>query len=278
MMPISTSSFKSYTTVKRTLLAILTGAMLLSLASCKTTATNRRQLNFMSDAQLNKMGAQTYQNIIKKSKLSKNRRLVRQVEEIGRRIAAASGANFNWEFVVIEDDKQVNAFCLPGGKIAVYTGILPVAKNNAGLAAIMGHEVAHAVLRHGGERMSQAMLVNIGLTVANVALQNNRNRQLIAGALGAGATFGIMMPFSRSNETEADRLGIEYMAKAGYDPSESVTLWHRMAAAGGGRRQPEMLSTHPDPIRRANDLKKMLPRVAGMYASSSKQRTRNLAH
>lgn len=262
--------------LKRFGTAALAGAMLLGVASCKTTVTNRRQLNFMSDAQLNKMGAQTYQDILKKSKLSKNRRLVRQVEEIGRRIAAASGANFDWEFAVIEDDKQANAFCLPGGKIAVYTGILPIAKNNAGLAAIMGHEVAHAVLKHGGERMSQAVLVNLGLTVASVTLQNNRNRQLIAGALGAGATFGIMMPFSRSNESEADSLGLEYMAKAGYDPKESVTLWHRMAKSGGGR-QPEMLSTHPDPIRRAGDLERMLPRVAGMYGGSSKQRTRKLA-
>lgn len=261
--------------LSKLLLALTTAGMVLGLGSCKTTVTNRRQLNFMSDSQLNKMGADTYKNIISKSKLSKNRALVRQVEEIGRRIARASGANFNWEFVVIEDDKQANAFCLPGGKIAVYTGILPIAKNNAGLAAIMGHEVAHAVLKHGGERMSQSVLVNLGLTVASVALQNNRNRQLIAGALGAGATLGIMMPFSRSHESEADKLGLEYMAKAGYDPSESVTLWHRMAKSGGGR-QPEILSTHPDPIRRANDLKRMLPRVAGMYNASGKVSTTRL--
>lgn len=240
--------------------------------SCTTTVTNRQQFNIMSDSQLNQMGEQAYKDIIKSSKLSKNRRLVRQIEEIGRKIAKASGENFPWEFKVIEDDKMVNAFCLPGGKIGVYTGILKVAKNNAGLAAIMGHEVAHAVLKHGGERMSQAMVINLGLSLAQVAFKDSEHKQLIAGALGVGANYGILMPFSRNNEAEADRLGLEYMVKAGYDPYESVELWERMAKTGGNGT-PEILSTHPDPLNRASGLNRAIPKVIHLYNQSAKQKT-----
>ncbi len=243
-------------------------AATITLISCATTeGTRRTQLNLVSDEQMNAEGAAAYKDILSKSKASQKSRLNSEVAAIGRRIAQASGADFDWEFSVIEED-QVNAFCLPGGKVAVYTGIIPVAKNNAALAAIMGHEVAHAVLRHSAERASQQMVIGLGAQIVGGLFSNEQTRQAMAGVLGVGAIYGISLPFSRFHEAEADRLGLEYMAKAGYDPRESVGLWERMAAQGG--RGVELLSTHPDPLNRAKALQKQMDKAMSIYNTSTK--------
>ena len=250
---------------------------LMLLSGCVTTPHSKRtQLNFIPKQQMHSLGRQSYEEIKKKEQLIKSGPVYDQVVKIGKRIAAASGVGFDWEFAVIKNDKMLNAFCLPGGKIAVYTGILPTAANEAGLAAILGHEVAHAVLRHGAERMSQALILQLGLTAAQVSMKNSKQKGVIMAALGLGAQFGVMMPFSRSHESEADKIGLRYMAKAGYDPSEAPKLWQRMAKKGGG--VPEILSTHPDPLKRARALQKQIPSVNGFYQASRKQASRRLAY
>src|SRR5687767_5083410 len=179
------------------------------------------------------MGIDAYRDVLQKSRVSTDPALNAQVTRVGQRIAQATGrTDYQWEFKVIED-KQVNAFCLPGGKVAVYTGILPIARDDAGLAAVLGHEVAHAVARHGGERVSQALLVQTGLAATQVALSRGdpRTVQMVAALLGAGATVGLILPWSRAQESEADRLGLTYMAKAGYHPQAARDFWVRMAEA-----------------------------------------------
>ncbi len=259
----------------RILLSSLAAAMIsVFVYSCSTTPeTNRTQLSLVPDAQVNALGEEAYKDLLSKSKLSQNKALNEEVKIIGQRIAKASGANFDWEFNVLDDPKTVNAFCLPGGKVGVYTGIIPIAENTAGLAAIMGHEVAHAVLRHSAERMSQQMVMQLGMALATVSFANSKYRDLVAGALGVGTVYGITLPFSRFHEAEADRLGLEYMAKAGYDPSEAVQLWYRMAEEGSGERPPELLSTHPDPAKRAKELQGQLPKVMAIYQNSPTRST-----
>lgn len=247
-----------------------------SWVACVTTPeSKRRQLNFIPDSQMNALGVQAYQEVLATEKPLKGP-LADRIVAIGKRIAAASGARFDWEFVVLDNKEVVNAFCLPGGKIAVYTGIIPVAANDAGLAAVLGHEVAHATLKHGAERMSQALVVNLGIEAASISLKNNKQRDLILGAMGVGAQFGIMLPYGRSHESEADKIGLKYMAKAGFDPKEAIFLWERMAKLSGSR-PPEILSTHPDPENRARELEKEQPKVAPEYAQSTKQPTLPLA-
>jgi predicted Zn-dependent protease len=185
---------------------------------------------------------------------------------VGRRIAEATGQNYQWEFTVIED-AQVNAFCLPGGKVAVYTGILPIARDDAGLAAVLGHEVAHAVARHGAERVSQQVGVNVLLAGVQAGLGGNPAlAQQVTALLGAGASVGVLLPWSRAQESEADRLGLIYMAKAGYEPSAAKELWVRMAAAArGGQRPPEFLSTHPSEATRIAQIEAWLPEARRYY-------------
>lgn len=249
---------------------------MLAVVACQTTAvTNRQALNLLPDSQMNELGNQEYKKIKQTSKIEQNSVMRAEVFEIGKRIAAASGANFEWEFELIDDDKSVNAFCLPGGKIAVFTGILPVAANNAALAAVMGHEVAHAVLKHGNERVSQTLITQGGLTAASLALSNTKYRDMIVGLMGAGAQFGIMLPFSRSHESEADYVGLLYMAKAGYDPNEAPKLWARMAKAGGSGGI-ELLSTHPDPVRRSKALEGQISGVMDAYNKSERVLTKTL--
>jgi predicted Zn-dependent protease len=215
---------------------------------------------------MNAMGAQAYRDLLTKAKISRNSQLTQTVNQIGRQIAQASGVGFDWEFQVIDDPKMANAFCLPGGKVAVYTGLVPIAENNAGLAAVMGHEVAHAVLRHSAERMSQQMILQLGLAAASLTFEDSRYRNTIAGLLGVGALYGLSLPFSRFHESEADRVGLIYMAKAGFDPQEAVFLWERMGKEGG--RSPEILSTHPDPLRRARDISSQMGGALAVYRSS----------
>mgnify|MGYP001814795979 FL=1 len=186
------------------------------------------------------------------------------MDKVGRNLARVSDMpNLNWEFKLIESPQR-NAFCLPGGKVAVYTGIMEVAKNEAGLAAIMGHEIAHAIARHGAERMTQAMLVNTGLSMADVSLQNSENRELILAAIGLSANVGLLLPYSRKHETEADNIGTLYMARAGYDPTEAVALWQRFAEAEQAR-VPAFLSTHPPSRERAEALRTIAKQAMAEY-------------
>jgi predicted Zn-dependent protease len=243
------------------------------LVSCETAPiSGRNQLILLSPGDEAKLGLQAYQEILQKEKLSTNQAQIAMLARVGARIAAATGrTDFLWEFKLIENDKMVNAFCLPGGKVAVYTGILPITRDEAGLAAVIGHEVAHATARHGAERMSQSLLVQAGLTVGAIAAgagsRDAGSTQALLGALGAGATLGIILPFSRLQETEADRLGLTYMARAGYDPRAARELWVRMAevSAKMGKSAPEWMSTHPSNASRIRDIDAMLPEALAQY-------------
>ena len=197
------------------------------------------------------MGAQAYTQTLAKEKLSSDPVATEMVKRVGSRIAAVSGrTEYQWEYRLIQNDKTANAFALPGGKVAVYTGMLPVTRDENGLAAVLGHEIGHVVARHGGERVSQQLLVNVGLesTMAALSRGNPATVQAVGSLLGAGAAVGVLLPWSRQQESEADHLGLILMAKAGYDPHAARELWVRMSQQKGAG-QPEFLSTHvgPDP-------------------------------
>lgn len=224
------------------------------------------------------MGAQAYEQLQNDPKVqfSKDPRETEPVIRVANRIIEAAKASkyaemaqkFQWEVQVIKDDKTANAFALPGGKIAVYTGIFTIAKNEAGLAAILGHEVTHALARHGGERMSQGVLTQLGLTAVDIALStqtgNPAVRQSAMAALGVGANVGILLPFSRKHESEADYIGLLLAAQAGYDPQEAVHVWERMEQAS--KDQPsEFLSTHPSHGTRIKQLQEWMPEAMAVY-------------
>lgn len=239
------------------------------IAACQTVPiTGRSQLLLLSEADEVQMGIQSYREVVQKSKLSTDPVTNDLVKRVGTRIAAATGrTDLPWEFVVIED-RQANAFALPGGKVAVYTGILPITRDEAGLAAVLGHEVAHAVARHGAERMSQNLLVQVGLAGTMVAISNRdpKTVQTVSALLGAGAAVGLVLPWSRGQESEADHLGLIYMAKAGYNPSAARDLWIRMAEASRGHgRPPEFLSTHPAETTRIQQIEAWLPEASQYY-------------
>ena len=208
------------------------------------------------------MGEEAYRQILRQSVLSDNSRALRAVREVGERIArVADRPDYRWEFRVIYDPEMVNAFALPGGKVAVYTGLFPVARDDAGLAVVLGHEVAHALLRHAGERMSQSGIVGAGLALVGASGVNPQ----ILQALGLGASVGLILPFSRAQEAEADRVGLILMAKAGYDPRVAVELWERMEKKESGQSPPEFLSTHPGYQRRTQQLKEWIPEALEYY-------------
>ncbi len=241
--------------------AALLGA---TVTACTTVAeTGRTQFNFMSDRQANQMGLGAYQQIKKEKKISRNTELAKQVRQVGNRVAKASGRNYAWEFTLFEDENP-NAFALPGGKVGVNTGLFKVAKNRDQLAAVMAHEVAHATSRHSAERVSgqtgvQAILVGAGAAMG--ASQNTMN--LFAQA----ATLGVILPFNRSQESEADYIGLLFMARAGYDPRQAVELWKNFANYGGNR-PPEFLSTHPSPGNRIQKLQANMPAAMREYQNS----------
>jgi predicted Zn-dependent protease len=255
---------------------VLTCALLsgLTFTSCSTTpVSGKKSFLLTSSAEENAQGDEAYQEILKKEKVITGTAQSKMVEEIGNRIAAvANQPDFKWEFKTIES-KEPNAFCLPGGKVAVYTGIFQYAKNEAGLATVMGHEIGHAIARHAGQRMSQAMATNVlmaGVAVVGLGDMESGQKNMIMGLLGAGATVGVILPFSRSNETEADSIGLNLMSKAGYDPRESVNFWDRFAQADKGGGPPAFLSTHPASKDRKTNLEKQLPKVLPLYEASSK--------
>ena len=252
------------------------------LNGCETNPyTGRSQFLMTSVSDEMQMGAQAYDQVKTdpKMKQSQDPREIEPVRRVAARIIEAAkrskyaemAQQFQWEVTVIKDDKTMNAFALPGGKIAVYTGIFPVAKTEAGLAAVLGHEVTHALARHGAERMSQGQAASIGVQVlgaaAGIGTGNAALGQATMAALGAGAQVGVLLPFSRKHESEADYIGILLAADAGYDPQESVHLWERMEKMSGGGGPSEFLSTHPGHETRIEQLKKWMPEAMAIYQS-----------
>jgi len=261
-------------------LSVVAGLGLTVIGGCETNPyTGRSQLLMTSVDQEMQMGAQAYSQVKNDPKMhqSQDPREVEPVRRVAARIIEAAkrskyadmASQFQWEVTVIKDDKTMNAFALPGGKIAVYTGIFPVAKTEAGLAAVLGHEVTHALARHGAERMSQGELTNAALQVLGTAVGATGVNAMLGkatmAALGAGAHVGVLLPFSRKHESEADYIGILLAADAGYDPRESVHLWERMEQMSSGKGPAEFLSTHPGHETRIEQLKKWMPEAMAIY-------------
>ncbi len=242
----------------------LAGVLAVVLFACqKVPVTGRQQLILLSASEENRMGITVYKQIIKDEKLSKDRRINAMVKRVGRRIAKVSNRpDFKWEFRVIEKD-IANAFALPGGKVAVYTGILKYTRTETGLAVVMGHEVAHALARHGGERVSRSMILQLGLTAVQVGLRTSDPAIMQGIALAYGV--GVDLPFSRGQESEADHIGLVLMAKAGYNPKQAIPFWQRMEAGKKGQAPPEFLSTHPSGDTRVAQIKQWLPEALRDY-------------
>ncbi len=235
--------------------------------------TGRTQLMILPEDQEIQMGMVAYQEVLKKSRISTDERLNARVREVGMRIAQATGrTDYQWEFNIFDAPDTINAFALPGGKVGIYTGILPIAENDKGLATVIAHEVAHAIARHGGERISQGILLQIGQTALNVAIRNRDpgTMRIINEAFGLGVNVGVILPFSREQESEADHMGLIYMAKAGYDPREAISFWRQMKQAEKGGRPPEFLSTHPAPETRIRDIERWMPQALRYYKPQSR--------
>jgi metalloendopeptidase OMA1, mitochondrial len=214
------------------------------------------------------LGLQSYQQVLSESQTINSGPQAEMVRRVAQRICSVVDANsrqFDWRVSLVQSDEE-NAFCLPGGKMVVYTGILPVTQNEAALAAVLGHEVAHATARHGAQRVFQQQGMQILLTGVQASLSNMdyQQQRTLLGLLGAGAKFGVALPFSRDHELEADRVGLTYMARAGYNPREAVAFWQRMAASGG-RKPPELMSTHPADATRIRQLERLLPDAEKEY-------------
>jgi len=243
-------------------------AMILAAAlagGCATTPTGRSQLVLMPDSQMDQMGLKAFTNIKEKTPLDSNRTTNQYVQCVGNAITREVGGN--WEIVVFQDD-AANAFALPGGKIGVNSGLLKVAENQHQLATVIGHEVAHVQAHHSNERVSQKFAVEQGLgLVTAIASPQSATGQTLMGLLGVGAEYGILLPYSRVQESEADILGLDLMAKAGFDPRESVNLWVNMGRAGGGQ-PPEFLSTHPSDSTRISGLKARMPEALNLQSKA----------
>lgn len=245
------------------------------VAACGTVPyTNRSQLVLISSQQEATLGAQAFQEVVAEEPVVRSQVVVAPVVEVGQRLAAvAQRPDFEWRFAVIDKPKEVNAFCLPGGKVAVYTGILPVAETTAGLAVVMGHEIAHALARHGAERMSQGMIAQLGGTLLGASLGDSQSGQMILAAYGLGAQYGVLLPYSRTQESEADHIGLMLMARAGYDPREAIAFWQRMdEATRASGAPPEFLSTHPGHDTRIRQLSGWMPEATRLYEQSPRAR------
>lgn len=227
------------------------------IAACSSSPTGRNQLILFSDAQMSQLGAQSFEQMKKEQKVSTDKEVNAYVQCVAETITdhVPPQPEFSeWEVVVFDSD-QVNAFALPGGKIGVYTGLLNVAVTPDQLATVIGHEVAHVLADHSNERLSQSQLANTGLQITNVALGGSQYRDVTMAALGVGVQYGVILPYGRTQESEADIVGLELMAKSGFDPNQSVELWKNMAKASGGSQPPELLSTHPSHDTRISDLR-----------------------
>jgi len=250
------------------------------LASCsKNAITGRNQLALLSETELQSMASQEYRQFLNQNKVvsSTSSRDAEMVRRVGQRLVSAITQyytqkglakeleGFQWEYNLV-DDKAVNAWCMPGGKIVVYTGLLPVTQNEAALAVVIGHEITHAIAKHGNERMSQAMLAQ-GIGVAGGALTqgNSRINSIFNNVYGPGATIGVLLPNSRKQELEADRFGLIFTAMSGYNPQEAIPLWERMEAMSNGQKPPEFLSTHPSEQSRIEKLRQLMPEALRYY-------------
>lgn len=265
--------------MKLSVLAIL---LALTVMACSSVPiSGRSQLNLISSSEMQAMSYSEYGKFLKESKLSTNKQQSEMVKRVGVRIQKAVEQfmaeqklsyrlnGYQWEFNLVEDD-QVNAWCMPGGKVVVYTGLLPITQNETGLAVVMGHEIAHAIAEHGNERMSQGLLAQMGGVALDAALAQKpeETRELWMTAFGVGVQVGALLPYSRLHESEADHLGLIFMAMAGFDPNDSVAFWERMAANKGGQAAPEFLSTHPSDATRISKIKEQLPEAMKYYKTS----------
>ncbi|MBG47272.1 MAG: peptidase M48 [Pseudozobellia sp.] len=250
---------------------LLVLAVFLGVAACKTNPfTGKKVLNFYPNSQIFPMAFAQYDQFLTENNVVKNTSEARMITKVGQRISSAAERwltangysgylkDYKWEYNLVKDE-TVNAWCMPGGKIVFYTGILPIAESETGVAVVMGHEVAHALADHGAQRMSAGTLQQIGAVAGNVAIQDPQKRNIFNQAYGVGSQVGVMLPFSRGHETEADRIGLQIMAIAGYDPAEAAELWKRMKANSGGQAPPEFLSTHPSNDTRINNLTEWAP-------------------
>lgn len=265
-------------------LAVLAVLVLQSSGCVTNPYTKRWQLLLIPQSYETNLGAQAYQDVLSDPNVKVSRDPAEEdpVQRVSARIIEAakhskyaeSAKVFQWDVTVIKDDKTKNAFALPGGKIAVFTGIFPVAENEAGLAAIIGHEVVHALARHGSERMSQGVLAQVGLVGAAIAMQTQgfspTTSQAAMSALGVGTQVGVLLPYSRAHESEADHIGLLLAAKAGYDPHEAVYVWERMQRSSGGQQPQEFLSTHPGHETRIKRLTEKMPEALALYQQASK--------
>lgn len=250
---------------------ILVFAIFFSVTACKVNPfTGKKVLNFYPNSQIFPMAFAQYDQFLGQNNVVENSAEAKMITKVGQRISSAAerwlNANgysgylkdYKWEYNLVKDE-TVNAWCMPGGKIVFYTGILPICQGETGTAVVMGHEVAHALADHGAQRMSAGTLQQIGAVAGNVAIQDPQKRNMFNQAYGLGSSVGLMLPFSRSHETEADRIGLQIMAIAGYDPTEAAELWKRMKAKSGGQAPPEFLSTHPSNDTRINNLTEWAP-------------------
>jgi predicted Zn-dependent protease len=255
----------------------------LFFAACtKNPVTNRREFNLVPNNEVLSLANTSYRDVISKAKISANAEQTAMVKRVGTRIETAVTEymkknnlqkeleGYNWEFNLI-DDPQVNAWCMPGGKVVVYTGILPVCQGEDGLATVLGHEISHAIAKHGNERMSEGLVTQMGGVALQVALSNKpaATQNLFLAAYGAGSQLGVALPFSRMQESEADHMGLIFMAMAGYNPNTALEFWKRMMAMSkGGQKPPAILSDHPADQQRINDIQKELPEAMKYYEAS----------
>jgi len=270
-------------TIKRLLLAGLAAlfacGILLPAAGCTTVPiTGRSQLNLISDGEMLAMSSEQYGAFMKENKPGKDTAAARKVRRVGQRIQGAVEkyfrekgltselSGYSWEFNLVESE-ELNAWCMPGGKVVFYSGIIPICQDEKGIAVVMGHEVAHAVAKHGAERMSEGLIAQMGGVALSAALQSKpeETQALYMTAFGLGAQYGVMLPHSRNQESEADHLGLIFMAMAGYDPGEAIPFWQRMSAKAGGGKPPEFMSTHPADETRIKDIKALLPEAMKYY-------------
>ena len=267
-------------TIRLSLFAALIASL---LTGCRSVPiTGRSQLNLVSDKEVLSTSLTSYRSYMNKAKVSTDATGSDQVVRVGRRIATATEtylrengfaedvANYAWEFNLVRD-KEINAFCMPGGKIVVYDGLLKLVASDDELAVVLGHEVAHAVAKHSNERMSQQLLANVGGAALGVGLaaskKSKSTQTLAAGVFGLGAQYGVMLPFSRKHESEADYMGLVLMTMAGYNPDAAVPFWQKMASSGGSKT-PAILSSHPSDAKRIADIQKALPGIKAQYGGA----------
>jgi len=252
--------------------------LVLAVGCAVAPFTGRRQLVVIPAEQMLSLSSQSYAQVLKENKVSNNQQYLNSVRSVGSKLTAAvkkymqqqnmesAIQGYQWQYTVLQS-KEVNAWCMPGGQIAFYEGIMPICADENGIAVVMGHEIAHAIAQHGNERMSQQLALQLGGVALSEALstKSETTQQLAMAAFGAGSALGVVLPYSRTHEYEADELGLYFMAMAGFDPRTSPAFWERMVAQGGGSRPPEFLSTHPDPVNRIKAMNRKIQKAMQYY-------------